>query len=251
MTAENDILDGEIVLYCRRCLNRKKLPEFCSVCHGNYFVGKKPGLEALKSMSAAFCEHELDGVKSTKENKLVVGTRKILSLCDKKNVGLVAWIDIDLEAHKTDYTSRFQAFSMIWESLWRGVTKNEASDKINEYVNRRVIIQSRSPAKGWQIGLKSGWEYFWDKELAERSELEFPPCKPLIEIEVSIKENEKLVKLLEESGYIVMSSSLPHNGKNYIWLSTSSLSDLKNVLSSRFSIDKSRFGYPRVRILVE
>ena len=102
MTAEGDVFEGEIVLFCRRCLNRKKLPESCSVCHGSYFVGKKPGLEALKSLSVALCEREMSGMSC--ENKLVVGTRKILSLCDKKNVGLVAWIDIDLEAHKTDYT---------------------------------------------------------------------------------------------------------------------------------------------------
>ena len=249
MTAEGDALEKEIAVFCRRCLNRKKLPESCSVCHGSYFVGKKPGLEALKSMSAALCERELN--RKVVENKLVVGTRKELSLCDRKNVGLVAWIDIDLEAYKTDYTSRFNAFSMVWESLWRGIKRPETPNKTNKYANRRVIIQSRNPARGWQIGLKSGWDYFWGKELAERAELEFPPFKPLIEIEVSIKESGKLAKLIEESGYVVMSSAIPHDGKHYIWLSTSSLSDLENVLSSRFSINKSRYGYPRVRILVE
>ena len=249
MTAENDVLDGEIDLYCRRCSNRKKLPESCSVCHGSYFVGVKPGLEALKSMSVALCKRELK--KVTVENKLVVGTRQILSLCDKKSVGLVGWIDIDLEAYKTDYTSRFNAFSMVWESLWRGMKRTETSKRTNENLNRRVVIQSRNPAKGWQIGLKSGWEYFWSKELSEREELEFPPFKPLIEIEVSIKESEKLAKLLEESGYTVMSSTIPHNGKCFIWLSTLSLSTLEKVLSSRFSINKSRYGYPRVRIFVE
>ena len=140
---------------------------------------------------------------------------------------------------------------MVWESLWRGIKGTETSNRLNEYANRRVIIQSRNPAKGWQIGLKSGWEYFWRKELAERAELEFPPFKPLIEIEVSIKECGKLVKLLEDSGYMVMSSPLPHDGKFYIWLSTLSLSALEKVLSSRFSISKSRYGYPRVRIFVE
>jgi primosomal protein N' (replication factor Y) len=249
MTAKNDVLEGEIVLCCRRCLNRKKLPESCPVCHGSFFIGKKPGLEALKSIADAFCEQELKEVKSSKEKKLVVGTRKILSLCDKKNVGLIAWIDIDLEAHKTDYASRFHTFSMVWESLWRGIVKNGASCKINK--NRRVIIQSRNPAKGWQIGLKSGWEYFWDKELTERAELEFPPYKILVEIEVSAKENEALVKLLEENGYMTMNSSSPHDGKRFIWLSASPLSALEKILSPRFSINKSKYGYPRVRIYVE
>ena len=243
MTAENDVFDGRFVLYCNRCLNRRELPEYCPDCHGNFFVGKKPGLEALKSIADAFCEQELEDAKSTEKRKLIVGTRKILSLCDKKNVGLIAWIDIDMEANKTDYTSRVQAFSMVWESLWRGVTK--------ENRNRRVIIQSRSPARGWQVGLKSGWEYFWDKELAERAEFDFPPYKPLIEIEVSLKENEKLVKLLKENGYMAMPSSGTHDGKRYIWLSASPLSALEKVLSSRFSINKSRYGYPRVRIFVE
>ena len=242
MTARN-ISEGEIVLYCRRCLNRKQLPEFCPACRGNFFIGKKPGLEALESIASAFCDRE--GVA---EKKLIVGTRKVLSLCDKKNVGFIAWIDIDLEANKTDYTSRFSAFSMVWESLWRGIKRAGTSDKIN----RRVLIQSRSPARGWQVGLKSGWEYFWDKELAERAELEFPPYKPLVEIEVStkMKENEKLVKLLEDKGYMVMSSA-PYDGKYHIWLSASPLSALEKVLSKRFSINKSRYGYPRVRIFVE
>ena len=241
-TIRKDGNDCNLVLCCRRCSNRASLPEFCASCRGSFFVGKKPGLEALKSIADAFCEQE--GITKTAEKrKLIVGTRKILSLCDKKNVGLIAWIDIDMEANKTDYTSRFNAFSMIWESLWRGIREKNK--------NRRVIIQSRSPARGWQIGLKSGWEYFWDKELAERAALEFPPYKPLIEIEVSAKESEKFAKLLEENGYMVMNSSAPHDGKNYIWLSASPLSALEKVLSSRFSINKSRYGYPRVRIFVE
>jgi len=138
---------------------------------------------------------------------------------------------------------------MVWESLWRGINRTETFK--NEHKNRRVIVQSRNPAKGWQIGLKSGWEYFLDKELTERSELEFPPYRPLVEIEVSMKENEKLVKLLEENGYTVMNSSAPHGGKYYIWLSASSLSALGEILSSQFSINNSRYGYPRVRIFVE
>jgi primosomal protein N' (replication factor Y) len=251
MTAENDVSDGQIVICCSRCLNRKKLPEFCPVCHGNFFIGKKPGLEALKSISSAFFEQELKDIKSTGKKKLVVGTRKILSLCDRENIGLIAWIDIDTEAHKTDYTSRFQAFSMVWESLWRGRIKTGDSGNINEKKNRRVIIQSRNPAKGWQIGLKSGFEYFWDKDLAERAEFEFPPYKPLVEIEVSDKENEMLVKLLEENGYMVMNSTAPRDGKYYIWLSVSPLSTLERILYSRFSINKSRYGYPRVKIFVE
>ncbi|MCL2768077.1 MAG: hypothetical protein FWE49_05080, partial [Synergistaceae bacterium] len=240
MTAENDDSEKEIVTYCRKCLNRKKLPEFCPSCRGNFFIGKRPGLEALYPIASAFCEQE--GIKPA-ERKLIVGTRKILSLCDKNNVGLIAWIDIDMEANKTDYTSRFHAFSMVWESMWRG---------INVWgKNRRVIIQSRSPARDWQVGLKSGWEYFWEKELAERTKLEFPPYKPLVEIEVSTIESKALVKLLEENGYTVMNSSAPHDGKYYIWLSISQLSALEKVLSSRFSINKSRYGYPRVRIFVE
>ena len=250
MTAENDITEGEIVLCCRRCSNRKKMPDTCPSCHGSFFVGKRPGLEALQSIAEAFYEQELKGALP-KEKKLVVGTRKILSLCDNKNVGLIAWIDIDLDAHKTDYTSRFHAFSMVWESLWRGIKKPEASGVINENINRRVIVQSRNPAKGWQIGLKCGFEYFWDNDLAERAELEFPPYKPLVEIEVSAKDNKPLVKLLEENGYIVMNSTVPNNGKYFIWLSVSALSALKEVLHSRFSIKMSRHGYPRVRVYVE
>ena len=250
MTAENDVAEGEIVLGCRRCFFRKKLPEVCPVCDGNFFVGKMPGLEALKSIAESLYEHELNGI-STEEKKLVVGTRSILSLCDKVSVGLIAWIDIDLEANKADYTSRFHAFSMVWESLWRGMTKIQVPGKIKENVNRRVIVQSRNPAKGWQIGLKSGWEYFWEKDLAERSELEFPPYKPLVEIEVSMKENAALVKLLEVNGYMVMNYKNSQDGKYYIWLSVSPLSLLKRILFPRFSIKKSRYGYPRVRIFVE
>ncbi|MCL1875783.1 MAG: hypothetical protein FWF87_05945 [Synergistaceae bacterium] len=250
MTAENDDAEGEIILSCRRCLNHMKLPAFCPVCRGNYFIGKKPGLEALKTIADAFYEQELNETPA-EESKLVVGTRSILSLCDREDVGLIAWIDIDLEANKTDYTSRFHAFSMVWESLWRGTTKTQVSGKINESIKRRVIVQSRNPAKGWQIGLKSGWEYFWEKDLAERKELQFPPHKPLVEIKVSTKENAALVKLLEENGYMVMNSKDSRDGKYYIWLSASPLSLLKRVLLPRFSISKSRHGYPRVRIFVE
>jgi primosomal protein N' (replication factor Y) len=252
MTAKNIVFKGKIDLYCRRCSNRKKLPESCPVCHGSFFVGKRPGLEALETIADALSEHEFkEATKSSGTKKLIVGTRKILSLCDNRNVGLVAWIDIDQEANRADYTSRFNTFSMVWESLWRGIKKSGVSGRMNVGKNRRVIIQSRSPAKGWQIGLKSGWQYFWDKELLERAELELPPYKPLVEIEVSMREAENLVKLLEDNFYMAMGSPDPEDGNYHIWLSTSSLSSLGEVLSSRFSISNSRYGYPRVKVFVE
>lgn len=215
---------NENSLRCTRCGMAAQMPDKCPSCRVGLFVGKRPGIEALEGIAKGFKGH----------GKLIVGTRKLLSACDKKNVGLVGWIDADAEARKPEYNARFQTFSMVWESYWRGRSDGD---------NRQVVIQTRNPAL--HEGLKSGWENFWERELTERSELGFPPCELLVEVKTPKSEKESFASFLEEKNFVVMR---PESGA--IWVS-GGLADLEKALAPRFSISKSRGGFPCVTIFVE
>lgn len=213
------VASDEASVRCSRCGYAARMPDMCPSCRSGLFIGKRPGVEALEPIAKGF--------SSSGRGKVTVGTRKILAQCDKKNIGLVGWIDADAESRKPGYDSRFKTFSMIWESYWRGRTDD-----------RQVIVQSRNPAM--HESLRFGWESFWNRELKERKELGFPPCELLVRID----EDENVIKILEDAGYPVMQ---PGEG---IWTS-GALSELEKTLAPRFSINRSRLGFPCVTILVE
>jgi len=122
--------DGVFGLRCVRCGARSPLALRCPVCRGSLLLGKRPGLEALLPLAARFMKDSkvlLDepGRKYSGGPSLILGTRRLLSLCDSLDVGLVAWLDLDAEARKADYNARFQAFSMVWNLVGAGFPKTK------------------------------------------------------------------------------------------------------------------------------
>ncbi|MBR1673277.1 MAG: prephenate dehydrogenase, partial [Fretibacterium sp.] len=158
-------------LRCVRCGAREDLPSRCPDCQGELWSGRRPGLEALTSMAGRLVRgvpvllHEGKTLRPEGPS-LILGTRGALALCDTLDVGLAAWLDMDAELRRPDYGARFQAFSMVWESCWRGRNADEGE--------RDVLIQSRRGAE-WRGLLAGGWERFWRRELTLRSELGLPP----------------------------------------------------------------------------
>jgi len=235
---------------CVRCGARGKLPSHCSVCRGSLLLGKRPGLEALLPMAVRFMSRKttkkhtilLDepGQKYSGGPSLILGTRKILALCDSLDVGLIAWLNLDAEARKADYNARFQAFSMVWESCWRGLPKNG---------ERLVLMQVRGSGNSWRSVLRLGWEHFWRGELRERELLALPPYGLLIQIDLPKNENRKaLIDSLEKEGIIVMDSGEENSS---LWVAAKSTEKLKAALAARFEISRSRTGFPVVTVWAE
>ena len=234
-------------LLCPACGERESLPDQCPRCGGYLLQGNRPGLEALEEIASALSGADLPvrlwhaglGTGQKRMDDLhsrgvVVGSRGALSLCDKGGVGLVGWIDADLEARKPFFDARHHAFRMIWESCWRGP----------DAFARQVLLQSRSPGKDWQKALLLGWDHFWQTELAEREVLALPPFAALVEI-AGRRQTEAILRALRKAGLEVFEGEL---SQSPLWLSCERLSLIRQALEPFFDISRSRRGFPKLRV---
>jgi primosomal protein N' (replication factor Y) len=170
---------------------------------------------------------------------LFLGTRRSLARCDSVDMGLVAWLDLDAETQKADYNARFQMFSMVWESCWRGV-KGQAE--------RVVLMQTRHPGNAWQSTLWSGWGKFWKGELEERKTLNLPPYGLLVQIDLPPDEDRiAFVRTLEEAGMSVMDAG----DGSPLRVAVRSTGRLWVKLAPRFEIRHSRRGFPVLTVCAE
>lgn len=241
-------------LRCGLCGSTEKVPQSCPNCGGRILTGSRPGLEALyeriqsaliyKFKNALLLQDKEDKLpngeqlkKEYPEGALIVGTRRLLSLCDELSPALIGWIDADAETRSQGYDARAKAFSMLWESMWRG-----HSDE------RKVVVQSRRPAAGWQEGLRRGWQLFWKREFKERSELELPPFMPLVRIKADNETVMKITEALEEAECDYWAQD---DGEAEVWVRTKRFDALRALLAPFFSISATKKSYPTVSLYLD
>ena len=242
-------------LRCMTCGERAEMPEKCPNCGGRLLQGLRPGLEALHERAEKALAYKFGTVllfqnsgeevpkaaelaERWPEGALLIGTRRLLSLASDLPVGAVGWIDADSEARAQQYDASAKAFSVVWESMWRG----PASDA------RKVVVQSRRPGKGWQEALKRGWPLFWARELKERREWELPPYMPLIKINSPRAAASMIAKRLEESGIDFWVSE---EDETEIWARTKQFAKLHELLKPFFDIKGIRKGFPKVSLFLD
>lgn len=243
-------------LRCSLCGVVRPIPEVCPICRGVLLLGKRPGLEALFPVARSLISKEMPvflweeakpvGKTATASlaaklagGGIVLGTRACLALCDMADVGFAGWIDADGEVRNVAFQAKFTAFSMIWESLWRG----------NNGRNRTILLQSRRPGTGWQKGVLLGWSRFWKEELQERKELGLPPYSYLLEVKApSLKWKERIMTKLEENGYFPME---PGDPPLFFWVTSLSLGDIYNILAPFFSIGNSKMGFSEITVWID
>lgn len=194
----SSIHDGNM-LRCKFCGSVRELPEKCEQCGYEFFMGKRPGLEALvKIVSKYYPDVKLyvKGSKKSSMRGLILSTQRGLELCDRLNPSLIAWLDLDLELWRPEHDCRYNVYSMLYESYYRG-RKGE----------RKVLIQTRNDGMKTARFLSEGWGKFIPDELKAREELMLPPYGYIVDVEVGSKMNRKdVINLLEDAGIFVMDS---------------------------------------------
>ncbi|MDR1471670.1 MAG: hypothetical protein LBS75_04025 [Synergistaceae bacterium] len=236
---------------CVSCGASAPLPEECPNCAGRLLSAHRPGLEALEPLARAAINSPAPIVSLEGDDErtraaiegarpgLILGTRAALALCDSVKVGLVGWIDADGEARSGEHDARVRAYSLIWESLWRGISS----------AGRRVILQTRRPGQDWQRGLAhgpQGWRTFWRDELKERRELSMPPFNSLVKIESNAPQIRVMAEKLEASGFECWSPDEPNAKSGTLWVRTKRLAELRRALEPYFQITRVRRGFPAV-----
>ena len=151
-------------------------------------------------------------------------------------------MDLEAELRRPEYGARFQVFSMLWESCWRGRPARAAKERL-------VLVQSRRSGAVWRDVLARGWGGFWRDELDNRRELGLPPFGVLVQIEPSPGgDRGELLRTLEDAGFFVMDPGEPDLP---LWVSAATTEALWQVLAPRFGIGHSREGFPTVTVWAE
>jgi len=166
---------------------------------------------------------------------LFLGTKALLSLCRSSDVGLVGWLDVDIEGWKADYAARAECFRTVWLSCWTG----EEPDR------RRIVVQSRKPKRGWQVGLEAGFTFFWEWELSERKALGLPPFIHLSEIAGEYELLSKIRKALESAGLEVFSGT---RALDSLQVKIQGLEKFRALLAPFFAVKPGFQDYPKISL---
>ncbi|WP_286847654.1 MULTISPECIES: prephenate dehydrogenase [Aminobacterium] len=242
-------------LVCPLCGYSAAVPERCPRCGSLLLIGRRPGLETITPIAKALVGAHIpvlewhsdknvskkalrETLLKLKKGGIVVGSRLALSLSDEVMVGLIGWIDADSESRKVTYRSRFDAFRLIWESCWRGIGADD----------RKVIVQSRRPGKGWQRGLMRGWDMFWHRELKERKDFDFPPYSMMAEITTSLAMKKPLLEYMQNHEVQVMD---PGDKDPSLWVFVRHPNALMDILKPWFHISRSKEGFPSVALWID
>lgn len=239
--------------HCPTCGEDTAWPEECPTCRSRLLQIWHPGLEKCYERARSLFGEEasiillpeyaalrkkargaLLGQLKTKP-ALLLGTRSLLSLCRKSDVGLIGWLDADTENWKQDYSAKAEGFRIVWSSCWIG--KNPDS--------RQVILQSRKPKRGWQVALEAGFNYFWDRELAERRKLELPPFCFLLEVTAKGKIQSMLKEAFEREGLEVLSGT---QGKDSLQIKVHDLEKIQRLLAPFFAVNSTSLELPHLSL---
>ena len=238
---------------CQACGTKTPWPDECPTCRSRLLEIRHPGLEMSYERALGFFgeeaavlllpEYAVIGKKSRRallghlreKPALLLGTRSLLSLCRTIDVGLVGWLDADTESWKPDYGARAEGFRLVWSSCWTGRNPD----------NRKVILQSRKPKRGWQVALEAGFSYFWERELEERRKLELPPFCFLLEISAKGKCLPILKSVLEREGLEILSGTQEEGS---LQVKINELERIRGLMMPFFAVNSSSQEYPRLSL---
>ena len=246
--------ERDAVATCMQCRLNVAVPERCPSCGGVLLIGERPGTEALRNIAARCsgnpqvveCVAEDFSVvsrrksieKRVSDGAILIGTRGILPFCDTLSVGLVCWIDPEVELGFSRYYGAVLLFSMIWESCWRG----PGAEK------RKVLVQTSETGAKWIRGARQGWGAFWDEELRERKLMMLPPYQMHYEIEAPPVVRSSVLESLRHANIDVIPWSEENERALVVGVG---LRTMKKAMERFFSIKASGLGFPRIRVRME
>jgi primosomal protein N' (replication factor Y) len=171
-------------LVCHRCGHTQDLFLFCPKCQSPNlkFIGtgiEKVVAELKKSfpgqkISKIDRETTLGAGDDFSDSNIIVGTQFALSTLAWQNIGLVGVINADSLFYIPDYRSLERTFNLL---------SKLAINISNQAIPQKLIIQSFAPENIIYKALKN-WnrESFYQSELAERKDFNYPPFCKLIKL---------------------------------------------------------------------
>ncbi len=163
------------MMVCRHCNFTQELPKLCPSCHGSYLRSMGTGMEKLESELARLYPYakvslyDQDTTQFPQMSNIIIATQAILREKENIRADLVAMMNFDAELNRLDFRSAQKAFSLLVH------LRLLAKEKF--VIQTRMIDSYCFPAIS-----KFDFNLFYNKELVFRKELQLPPYKHLVAI---------------------------------------------------------------------
>jgi primosomal protein N' (replication factor Y) len=176
-------------LCCRYCGRTGVAPETCPACGSPDFRLKAPGIEmAAREVCRLLPDARVVTVLTesgrqavTEPGSVIVGTRALFSVPWPERVRVVAALSVDDDLCLPDFRARERTFQVL-----SGLSRRAAAQ------GATLVLQTRRPDDpAVQCAAAGDVARFLDQELKLREELQFPPYRRLVLIELSAGSESK------------------------------------------------------------
>lgn len=194
-------------LICHYCDHDVATPKTCPICMGLKFKEKGSGTEKIEdeiqthfpdakvarmdrdTTQRKGAHHAILEKLANNEIDILVGTQMIAKGHDYPNVTLVGILSADSCLHLPDFRSSEETFQLITQMAGRAGRAQKPG---------RVLLQTFSP-EHYSIELASRYriQEFYEKELEQRSELNYPPFSRITVLRIQGTQIHKVTKAAE------------------------------------------------------
>ena len=193
---------GQRHLVCHYCGYAQEAPKACPSCGSRYLSELRAGTQQIESLvraefpSARVLRMDMDTTRNKHDHErilsafaageadILVGTQMIVKGHDFKNVTLVGVLAADMSLGAGDYRACERTFQLLTQAAGRAGRGERAGE---------VTIQTYQP-EHYSIRLAAAQDYegFYEREIAYRSLLRYPPCGHMLAVLASCREEEHL-----------------------------------------------------------
>jgi primosomal protein N' (replication factor Y) len=206
---------------CHVCAFQQQVPMACPDCHGNDIVFQTPGTKSIeaevsrlfpdanagrydKDSSAGTKLHQtFDDVKSGKID-ILVGTQLLSKGLDLPQLSVIGLVQADSSMALPDFSATertFQQISQVAGRLGRG------------HGDGKLFVQTFQPDRALiKWALAQDYESFYENELKERLQYNFPPAVYLLTVQVKRATQAGAMKAIKKIGDQISGSKDVHIG---------------------------------------
>ena len=188
---------------CHYCGKKFRVPDICPGCGSRHIRNFGSGTEKVEEFTREIFPDrtvdrlDLDTAKNGREissiisrfskgkTDILIGTQLVAKGLDFKNVGLVGVVAADVSLHIPDYRSAERTFQLVTQAAGRAGRGDREG---------LVVVQSYTP-DNFALQAAKDYDYkgFFEKEIAVRQLMDYPPFTDLILVEfTSEKEKDAL-----------------------------------------------------------
>ncbi len=191
------------ILKCHYCGYESPQPKLCPECGSKYIMGFKAGTQKVEEMvNKAFpdarvlrMDYDTTRTKDSYEEILtafgnheadiLIGTQMIVKGHDFANVTLVGILAADMSLHVADFHGPERTFDLITQAAGRA-GRGE--------IPGEVVIQTYSPEHyAIETAKAQDYESFYEKEIAYRKLMHYPPSEHMLLIQMMNENEEQLI----------------------------------------------------------